>query len=977
MWTLGILEFGAEGIAKAVIGILLFIDSLIFGLICSSFRVFTAIAGARLLSSDAYTAIANKIYVIIGVVMLFVLAYAIIRAIIDPDQMTKGDLSAPKIIKNVVVAVIGLAIAPVLFNMMYQAQGLFLEHDVLVKIFFRTDQDNINLGSQSVGDTQVDIGTIYPNQEIDRVGGSVTALSLWTAFFYPDAEAGATSDNISVNTADYYVSIGAGVLCGVAAVVAIVATIGTFGMGTLLAGAAAGAVCAGAASEVAKNVDLGLGDEMTLSQAYNVASTTADFGVFITFSDFVVDGQIKYIAVVSTICGGFICYAFVSFTIDMGVRAAKLAYYQIIAPIPLILQVLPKWKDTFSKYLREVINTFIEVFVRISVVYIIIYIICHLGDLFSNMGALFGNKDLNFFEASFAYALLIIGLVIFAKQAPKLISETFGLKSGSMSLGIGKKLAEGGVYTAGGAIGGAVTTAMNNYKKRKKENDPIAPGALRSAAAGFISGAVRGGIAAKDAKKFSDMRTAASNGAYAASKARDKHDSNRKRKFDALDPEMQKRITDAQNQLDAAEAELDAAIESNDDARIEAAANARERAAIELNKARGYSYKKAMLKVGIEQKKDDFKEAYEKWSVGSVDLSREEADINFAKALKKTKDDARDVAYGKDSRTKSYKQQYERAQAREIDEYREGWNKQSFDAAVQEQVSSELSDLTSKRLLRQNALDELQRARTNGADADTILSLENAYNAAVAGESTALTNFNIAKDRVVRDLEKVAKRDKSELAIARADLQREVDLLKDLMEASADEYVASQIGVVGSDVNNIITGFLDSQADYIKANSTRGIATEVDSLGNVVKSETISEMLSSLGRDVINSRIIDVNVARNNDVFKMEIDSGVDSGSYEYRYDATNNEYKRWKKDASGEFVDEGVNFRTFDEITADVYKYSGERHNGRPVGVKFEANTASTRISKHGKNASNALPATTDYRSKVTRKRKAEEGKK
>ena len=50
---------------KGFIGIILTLDTLIYGLISSAFKVFMAIASARLLSSDAYYAIANKIYLII------------------------------------------------------------------------------------------------------------------------------------------------------------------------------------------------------------------------------------------------------------------------------------------------------------------------------------------------------------------------------------------------------------------------------------------------------------------------------------------------------------------------------------------------------------------------------------------------------------------------------------------------------------------------------------------------------------------------------------------------------------------------------------------------------------------------------------------------------------------------------------------------------------------------------------------------
>ena len=60
MYSLGI-------VTEAFLGIILTLDSWIYSLISSAYKIFMAIASARILSSDAYTAIANKVYVIIGV----------------------------------------------------------------------------------------------------------------------------------------------------------------------------------------------------------------------------------------------------------------------------------------------------------------------------------------------------------------------------------------------------------------------------------------------------------------------------------------------------------------------------------------------------------------------------------------------------------------------------------------------------------------------------------------------------------------------------------------------------------------------------------------------------------------------------------------------------------------------------------------------------------------------------------------------
>ena len=91
-----------DSIKEGFAGIILTLDGIIYGLISSMYKVYTLLASARIFSSDAFTMIANKLYVIIGVAMLFVLAYSILRAIIDPDQAGKGDMAGGKIVKGVI-----------------------------------------------------------------------------------------------------------------------------------------------------------------------------------------------------------------------------------------------------------------------------------------------------------------------------------------------------------------------------------------------------------------------------------------------------------------------------------------------------------------------------------------------------------------------------------------------------------------------------------------------------------------------------------------------------------------------------------------------------------------------------------------------------------------------------------------------------------------------------------------------------------
>jgi hypothetical protein len=94
--------------------------------------------------------------------MLFVLSYAMLKAIVNPDEGKKS--FGPGLIKRIVIAVVGLAIAPALFNLMYQVQGLVLEHNVLGKLFFRSDNTTlVSPGTVDVGGQQVALDDVNPD----------------------------------------------------------------------------------------------------------------------------------------------------------------------------------------------------------------------------------------------------------------------------------------------------------------------------------------------------------------------------------------------------------------------------------------------------------------------------------------------------------------------------------------------------------------------------------------------------------------------------------------------------------------------------------------------------------------------------------------------------------------------------------------------------------------------------------------------
>ena len=102
-------------------------------------------------------------------------------------------------------------------------------------------------------------------------------------------------------------------------------------------------------------------------------------------------------------------------------------------------------------------------------------------------------------QALIARTLIILGIVTFIRQAPKLIADMFHLDSGSMKLGIMDKLAAGGALAAGSALGGGAGMLVKNgaaavqgvRKAEKGKKLGAAVGGLASTVSGTLSGASR------------------------------------------------------------------------------------------------------------------------------------------------------------------------------------------------------------------------------------------------------------------------------------------------------------------------------------------------------------------------------------------------------------------------------------------------------------------------------------------------------
>ena len=146
--------------------------------------------------------------------------------------------------------------------------------------------------------------------------------------------------------------------------------------------------------------------------------------------------MIDYSFLLSTAAGIVILILLLTTSMEIALRAIKLGFLELIAPIPIISYIDPKsGKDgIFKKWFNEVIKTWANLFIRLAVIYFAIYIISLADAAVNNLS----DQNLKMWALLF----IVIGALMFAKQFPKLIEDIFGIKLDGLSLNPIKKFKE-------------------------------------------------------------------------------------------------------------------------------------------------------------------------------------------------------------------------------------------------------------------------------------------------------------------------------------------------------------------------------------------------------------------------------------------------------------------------------------------------------------------------------------------------------
>ena len=396
-------------------------------------------------NSEVFNGIYSRIYVILGVFMAFKLSWSFFQYIINPDSMSgKSEQGVGKIFTRVFLMLFALMFLPAILFGQNGSKGLLARaQDAFLPVVPR-----LIFGSDSIAGNNTTNGA---TNSIDQISDEIS-LTILQGFFFPSKEV----DTVCApDTSSKYENI--------------------------------------------KSIDE-FAEKLTETcakrdDARNIVNLGTKYYVY------------SYMPFVSTLVGILVVALLLGITLDVAKRIFKLIILEIIAPIPIMSLMDPKSSKggAFQNWTKSLISTFIDIFLKFGLLYLVIVLIHMIvkshesGGLFSNFPEFSDNP----LRSSYLILILILGLILFAKEAPKFIKDAIGVKSDGGSLFDDVKMvgkAAGLVAGGAGIIGSAIASGRASYDSDTVNGRNHNFGRrLKNVGAGLIGGIAGAGTAVKAA----------------------------------------------------------------------------------------------------------------------------------------------------------------------------------------------------------------------------------------------------------------------------------------------------------------------------------------------------------------------------------------------------------------------------------------------------------------------------------------------
>lgn len=395
-------------------------DGIATTLLGGIYKVFFLVANATIVSGDVIKVFYSRIQLILGILMIFKLAMSILNIIINPDSIKDQKQGPSKIVTRIVVALFMLTLVipinipnaadkslnayindhGILFGFLYKAQDSILSENILAKLILGTSSDN------TADDMDVN--------NLSDVGNAMasTVLKVFIRInVKDDTEPPCEDSETCENT-----------------------------------------ICVAEVNEshyAEENID----PQVILSHINDSCGRGSSERYAFGYTPII--GAIVMLIMTIVITG---------FTVDIAVRAIKLALLRMVAPVPIITYINPPKQGggAFDNWTKSLFSTYVDLFVRLAIVYFGLFMI----QIIMNGGMdIFGSNVQGFtFTSGVAFIFIILGILVFMRQAPQFIKDVLGIKGKPMgNVGLSSLLGGTAMAIGGGGLAGFGLGAMQGF----------------------------------------------------------------------------------------------------------------------------------------------------------------------------------------------------------------------------------------------------------------------------------------------------------------------------------------------------------------------------------------------------------------------------------------------------------------------------------------------------------------------------------
>lgn len=429
----------------------MFIDGIAYSLLDNAYNIVIELSTGEIMGQEAIKSITNNLYILIGVIAFFRLALVLVNSIIDPEKLNEKGKGLSNIFFRVVGMIILLIVTPFLFSLSYEIQGAIVGADTGKNIIFSTllgdnasitDKDN-NGGKalQNIAlSSLITVDSRYLQGTKDN-GGKLKVCKL-------------KKDKDKKLTTEFEESD-----CGFLPLTCVP----TGNNECELRGGYIYDTDICKSSNCREAVTLYntmyVAEDMSPSALANYAGVSRNLDEYNNEEVYVYN----YMLIVTTFVGGFMTYIILSFAIDIAVRMFELVVLQILSPLFIATFVDPKSSQSgpFKNWLSAIGKSYASLYIKLAIIALMILLISFVNqaEIFQNMGEISGWVKI----------IAVIGLLIFAKKAPKWIMDMLGIKGDGLGLWSPKKLRENmaGVGAMSAAVGAGTALVANRMANRQ------------------------------------------------------------------------------------------------------------------------------------------------------------------------------------------------------------------------------------------------------------------------------------------------------------------------------------------------------------------------------------------------------------------------------------------------------------------------------------------------------------------------------